>query len=67
MDQRVVQEARNYCRSAYRDLLRSQVYLSDIGTIPMSYTDKLSISELDYLLDVTNEYIKDKNEAQNKV
>lgn len=44
-----------------------QVYLADNSNIPMSYTDGLSISELEYLLDVTSEYLKEKNEAQTKV
>lgn len=44
-----------------------QIYLSDNGNIPMSYTDHISISELEYLMDVTSEYIKEKNEAQSKV
>ena len=30
----------------------------------MDYTDKLSISELEYLLDVASDYIKEKNETQ---
>ena len=30
----------------------------------MSYTDHISVSELQYLLNVTSEYIKEKNEAQ---
>ena len=43
-----------------------QIYLTDNVNIPMDYTDKLSFSELEYLLDVSSEYVKEKNEAQLK-
>lgn len=54
-----------YRYNSYKDTLRIQVYLSD-NSIDMEYTDKISMSELEFLFSTTIEYIKQKNEAATK-
>lgn len=48
-----------YCKSAYRETLRIQIYLAD-NNISMEYTDKLSLAELDFLFNTTKDYLEEK-------
>lgn len=50
----------NYCYRSYKDTLSVQVYLAD-NNIPMSYTDTISLSELDFLLNTVSDYVQEKN------
>lgn len=42
-----------------------QLYMSSEGNVPMSYTDSISLSELNYLVDVMGELNRDKANALN--
>ena len=59
-----------YClafnRTNYREVIRLQIYLAE-NNIPFTYTDTISISELEYLFKILNEYLKEKNDSLEKV
>lgn len=60
MSDNVLKTANTYLYNSYRDTLKAQVFLAD-HNIFMDYTDTLSLSELDFLLDVVQEIDKMKN------
>ena len=55
-----------YCRNSHKELIRYQIYLAE-NNIPFSYSDNISISELQYLLNILQEYLKEKNDSLEKV
>lgn len=64
------EKAEKYClvfnRTNYREVIRLQIYLAE-NNIPFTYTDTISISELEYLFKILNEYLKEKNDSLEKV
>ena len=59
-------QALNYNRTSYKEILRLQIFLAE-NNISFIYTDTLSLSELIYLYSTLNEYLKEKNDAFEKI
>lgn len=57
MSKNILNDVNIYLRNSYREILKAQVFLAD-HNIFMDYTDTLSFSELDFLLDVVYEVDK---------
>lgn len=55
-----------FCRNSNKELIRTQIFLAD-NNIPFAYSDTISISELFYLFNTLTEYLKEKNEALEKI
>jgi len=66
IDPETAKQCAIYCRTVNREVIRTQIFLAD-NNIPFSYTDTLSLSELNYLFNILNEYLKEKNDSLEKI
>lgn len=61
MNDESIKLANHYCTLSYRETLKMQLFLSSEGNVSMSYTDKISLSELKYLIDILGELNDERN------
>ena len=66
IDPEVERHCRSFCRDSYREVLRLQIFMAE-NDIPITYTDTISLSELNYLFEVLNDYLKEKNDSIEKM
>ena len=58
-------QCRLFCKNSYKEVINVQIALTD-SKIPFTYTDTISLSELDFLYSSVNEYIEKKNSLLEK-
>jgi hypothetical protein len=58
-------QCRLFCKNSYKEVINVQIALAD-SKIPFTYTDTISLSELDFLYSSVNEYIEKKNSLLEK-
>lgn len=65
ISQDIERQCRMFCKNSYTETIKVQIALAD-SKIPFTYTDTISLSELDFLYSSVNEYLKEKNETLEK-
>lgn len=55
---------KKYLYNSYEHTITIQIYLAD-NSIPFSYTDEISFSELRFIFDQLKDYVEKKKEVQN--
>lgn len=56
----------SFCRNSYKEVLRLQIFMAD-NKIPFTYTDTISLSELNFLYTTLCDYLDEKNSSLEKL
>lgn len=62
----IERQALQYNRKSHKEIIQLQIFLAE-NHIPFTYTDTISLSELSYVYSILTEYLKEKNDALEKI
>ena len=63
MDEEVYKRAIHYCVESYQETIDVQLFLANEGSVPLTYSDSISFSEMHYIFERVKNMLEQKQEA----